>query len=91
MDDLINDSKISTMLDKILINQNLNYYSDEMILDLLKYYREHNKEDDADLIKLLTNKTKKNQNIIIKLFEKYIMKKTNMRKFRKNIILLEKE
>ena len=77
MDDLINDSKIATMLDKILINQNLNYYSDEMILELLKYYREHNKEDDADLIKLLTNKTKENQNIIIKLFEKYIMKKAN--------------
>ena len=81
IDIIIKNDKVSRMLELLINRYHDNDICDNFILDLKVIYRDLNKEDDPEIIELMTNKNKDNkERIIIKydrLVYKFALKKAN--------------
>ena len=81
IDVLISNEKIARMLELLINKYHDNDTNDNFILDIKVIYRDINKEDDPEIIELMSNKNNANkEKIIIKydrLVYKYALKKAN--------------
>jgi len=74
IDEIIGNENISIMLERLINKYSQNITKDNFILELTVVYRENNKETDPEIIELMTNKTKANQEIIMKKYNKLVYK-----------------
>lgn len=81
IDELINDKNVSIIIEGILSKCNYNKINNGFIVYLINNYKIKSKENDSELIELLTNKTPLNEEKIIKKFDKLVMKYASKYKY----------
>ena len=74
IEDILSNEKISKMLELLINKYHEKITKDNFILELTVVYRDKNKETDPDIIELMTNKTKDNQEKIIKMYDRLVYK-----------------
>ena len=74
IDIILNDEKISYMLE-LLVNEYAELTSNDKFIDeLINMFRDRNKENDSEIIELVSNRNKDNKERIIKKFDNLVYK-----------------